>query len=169
MSEEVPDERGGKRARELGRGGWQHTPDHPTREVAIAFTQAPATDTLLLETDNADNPPIDLANPRAFHPVTRLVFKATPDAGEPLELFYGNDRTDAPRYDLRLVAAQLLGAEKSIATLGPEAPVGKQPHRGSEMLGGTAGIAFWIVLALVVAGLLIVLARFLPRPPDAAP
>ena len=169
LSEEVPDERGGKRARELGRGGWQHTPDHPTREVAIAFTQAPATDTLLLETDNADNPPIDLANPRAFHPVTRLVFKATPDAGEPLELFYGNDRADAPRYDLRLVATQLLGAEKKIAALGPEALVAKQSAHESEAPTGNGGLVFWIILALVVAGLLLVLARMLPRPPDAVP
>ena len=167
LSEEIPDERGGKFARELGRGGWQHTPDHPAREVAIEFSQPPATNALLLETDNADNPPIDLTNPRVFHPVTRLVFKAAP--GEPLELFYGNDLAAAPRYDLRLVAAQLLGAERSIATLGPEASAGKQPHPDSAKLGGNGGIVFWIVLALVVAGLLIVLARLLPRPPDTTP
>ncbi len=170
LSEEVPDERGGKFSRELGRANWKHTPDHPAREVAIEFSQPPATNTLILETDNADNPPINLANPRTFHPVTRLVFKAAPDAREPLELFYGNDRAAPPRYDLRLVATQLLGAEKSIATLGPEAPpVAKQPHPDSETSGGNGGIAFWIVLALVVAGLLIVLARLLPRPPDVAP
>ena len=169
LSEEVPDERGGKFARELGRASWQHTPDHPTREIAIEFSSAPVTSTLLLETDNADNPPIDLANPRTFHPVTRLVFKTASEAHEPLELFYGNDRAEAPRYDLRLVAAQLLGAEKRIATLGSEAPVAKQPHRESETLTGNGGIAFWIALALVVAGLLVVLARMLPRPPDAAP
>ena len=99
--------------------------------------------------------------------MTRLVFKATPDSREPLELFYGNDRADAPRYDLRLVATQLLGAEKSIATLGPEASVTKQPRPDSETPGGTGGSAFWLVLALVVAGLLLVLARLLPRPPDA--
>ncbi len=168
LSEEVPDERGGKFTRELGRASWQHTPDHPAREVTIEFSNTPAIAALFLETDNADNPPIDLANPRAFHPVTRLVFKAAPDAREPLELFYGNDRADAPRYDLRLVATQLLGAEKSIATLGPETPVAKHPRPDSEVPGGTGGIAFWLVLALVVAGLLIVLARLLPRPPDAA-
>ncbi len=165
LSEEMADERGGKFSRELGRANWQHTPDHPTREVAIDFSQPPTTAALLLETDNADNPPIDLANTRAFHPVTRLVFKAAP--GEPVELFYGNDRVAAPRYDLRLVAAQLLSAEKNIATLGPETPVSKQPQPKSESPSGPGGIAFWLVLALVVAGLLVVLARLLPRPPDA--
>ena len=169
LSEEMPNERGGKFARELGRASWLHTPDHPAREVALEFSQPPATNTLLLETDNADNPPIDIANPRAFHPVTRVVFKAASGASEPLELFYGNDHAATPRYDLRLVAAQLLGAEKNIATLGPEAPVGKRSHRDSEMLSSAGGIAFWIVLAVVVTGLLIVLARLLPRPPDAAP
>ena len=163
LSEEVPDERGGKFPRDIGRANWQHTPDHPASEVAIDFSQPPATAALLLETDNADNPPIDLANPRAFHPVTRLVFKAAP--GEPLELFYGNDRTAAPRYDLRHVATQLLGAEKTLATLGPETPVEKSPHRERKEPSGTGGIAFWLVLALVVAGLLLVLARLLPHPP----
>jgi hypothetical protein len=169
LFEEVPDERGGKFARELGRANWQHTPDHPAREVTLEFSEEPRTNTLLLETDNADNQPIDLANPRAFHPVTRLVFKTADDVGEPLELFYGNDRVSAPQYDLRLVAAQLLRAEREVATLGPEAPAGKQPHRESETPAGSGGIAFWIVLSLVVAGLLIVLARMLPRPSDAAP
>ena len=68
-----------------------------------------------------------------------------------------------------LDAAQLPGEEKSIAVFGPEAPVAKQPHREAETPAGTGGIVFWIVLALVVAGLLVVLARMLPRPPDAAP
>ena len=164
LSEEVPDDRGGKFARELGHANWQHTPDHPAREVAIEFSRTPVTDALFLETDNADNPPIDLANPRAFHPVTRLVFKATPDPSNPLELFYGNDRAVAPRYDLRLVAVQLLGAGKIIATLGPETPVSKKPDRDPEAQSGTGGVAFWLVLVLVVAALLVVLARMLPRP-----
>ena len=104
-----------------------------------------------------------------FHPATRLVFKTASDAREPLELFYGNDRADAPRYDLRLVATQLLGAEKKIAALGPEALVAKQSAHESEAPTGNGGLVFWIILALVVAGLLLVLARMLPRPPDAVP
>ena len=166
LYEDVPDERGGKFTRELGIANWRHTPDYPAREVAIEFSKTPVTNALFLETDNADNPPIDLTSPRTFHPVTRLVFKAAP--GEPLEIFYGNDRADATRYDLRLVATQLLGAEKTIATLGPETTASKQPENKPESASGPGGIAFWLVLALVVAGLLIVLARLLPRPPDAA-
>lgn len=167
LFEETPDARGEKMAREIARANWQHTPDHPARELVMDFPQPPATDTFFLETDNADNTPINLTNPRIFHPVTRLVFKAAPDAREPLELFYGNESANAPRYDLRLVAAQILGAEKTITTLGNEMPVEKTPLRAPEAPSGSGGIAFWIVLGLVVAGLLLVLARMLPRPPDA--
>ncbi len=167
LVEETTKSRGEKSAREITRANWQRTPDHPARELVMDFSQPPITDTLFLETDNADNSPIDLANSRVLHPVTRLVFKAAPDPREPLELFYGNERANGPRYDLHLVAAQILGAEKAIATLGNETPLGKTPVRAPEAPSTSSTIAFWIVLALVVVGLLFVLARMLPRPPDA--
>ena len=45
--------------------------------------------------------------------VTRVVLKATSDPAQPLWLYYGNFDTSAPRYDLTLVAGELLKAERS--------------------------------------------------------
>ena len=161
--EEVPDERGDKYPRELGRATWRRTPGDPAREFIIEIAQRPLTDTLLLETDNGDNPPLDLASVRAWHPVTRLAFKAAPAAGEPLQLYYGNQKAGRPRYDLALVAPQLFAAEKSVATLGTEEGGKNATWLAAEPLSGGSRIVFWAVLALVVAVLLFVLARLFPK------
>ena len=167
--EEVPDERGDKYPRELGRATWRRTPADPARDVIFEITQRPLTDTLLLETDNGDNPPLDLATVRAWHPVTRLAFKAAPGAGEPLQLYYGNEKASRPRYDLALVAPQLFAAEKTVAALGAEEGGKKSTWLAAEPLSGSARIAFWAVLALVVAALLIVLARLFPKADSPGP
>lgn len=166
--EEVPDERGDKYPRELGRATWRRTPGDPAREFIFEITQRPLTDTLLLETDNGDNPPLDLASVRAWHPVTRLAFKAAP-AGEPLQLYYGNEKAGRPRYDLALVAPQLFAAEKTVAALGAEEGGKKSTWLAAETLSGSARIVFWAVLALVVAALLIVIARLFPKSDSSGP
>ena len=167
--EEVPDERGDKYPRELGRATWRRTPADPARDVIFEITQRPLTDTLLLETDNGDNPPLDLATVRAWHPVTRLAFKAAPGAGEPLQLYYGNEKASRPRYDLALVAPQLFAAEKTVAALGAEEGGKKSTWLAAEPLSGGSRIAFWAVLALVVAALLIVIARLFPKSDSSGP
>lgn len=161
--EEVPDERGDKYPRELGRATWRRTPGEPLREFTFEIAERPLTDTLLLETDNGDNPPIDLATVRAWHPVTRLAFKAVSDAGEPLQLYYGNHQVGPPRYDLALVASQLFAAEKTVAALGAEEGGKKSTWLATEPLSGGSRIVFWAVLAVVVAALLFVLARLFPK------
>ena len=98
---------------------------------------------------------------RVFYPVTRLVFKAT-TATEPLQLYYGNARANAPRYDLALVAGPLLAAPRSTATLSAERAA-KQPWLGHEARSKTQLAIFWGALAAVVVGLLFVLARLLPK------
>lgn len=161
--EEVPDERGDKYPRELGRATWRRTPGDPVREFTFEIAQRPITATLLLETDNGDNPPIDLAVVRAWHPVTRLAFKAAPVAGEPLQLYYGNTQAGPPRYDLALVASQLFAAEKTTASLGAEEGGKKSTWLAAEPLSSGSRIVFWAVLAVVVAALLFILARLFPK------
>ncbi|MEQ1851927.1 MAG: DUF3999 family protein [Chthoniobacteraceae bacterium] len=167
--EEVHDERGDKHPRELGRATWRRTPGDPVRECIFEIAQRPLTDTLLLETDNGDNAPLDLAAVRAWHPVTRLAFKAAPGAGEPLQLYYGNQKASRPRYDLALMAPQLFAAEKSIAALGAEEGGKKSAWLAAEPLSGGSRIAFWAVLALVVGTLLFILARMFPRADSPGP
>ena len=166
--EEVEDSRGDKYPRELGRAAWQRRPGGQATDVVLDLTQPPLTDTLYLGTDNGDNPPIDIANVRVFYPATRLVFKATPDAAKPLQLCYGNPAATPPSYDLRLVAAELLAAERNTATLGAEEGGKKPSLLESAALSDAQRYVFWGILAIVVLGLLVVLARLLPtpRPPD---
>lgn len=77
-------------------------------------------------------------------------------------LYYGNPRAAAPRYDLSLVARQLLTAERVPAALGAEEQLkpGAWPARASLRSGG---LLFWGILALVVVALLIIIARLLPK------
>ena len=78
----------------------------------------PAAIRLVLETHNGDNPPIELEKFQAFYPATRILFKAQP--ADTLLLYYGNPRAASPRYDLSLVAGQLLAADQAEATLAAE-------------------------------------------------
>jgi hypothetical protein len=134
------------------------------RDFVIELTQPPASDTLFLETDNGDNPPVELRNFRVFHPVTRLVFKTPAENSGPVRLCYGNRDASPARYDISLVAAQLLAAEKGAASLGPQDGPGKASAAAAAVTEH-AGAIFWVVLALVVAGLLVVVARLLPKTP----
>jgi hypothetical protein len=77
-------------------------------------------------------------------------------------LYYGNPRAAAPRYDLSLVAHQLLAAEKSPATLAAEEPL-KRTAWAEGRGAGPGSLVFWGVLTAVVIGLLFVIARLLPK------
>ena len=77
-----------------------------------------------------------------------------------------SDRTvTAPRYDLALVAGQILAAEKSVASLGAEEPARTGGWADQALAGPRGGIIFWSALAIVVVALLIVVAKLLPKPP----
>jgi hypothetical protein len=85
------------------------------------------------------------------------------DAALPLWLYYGNREACTPRYDLNLIAAQLLRLEKSRATAGCEEltkPI-RSPH--GEEATEPGGILFWCILAGVVAVLLVIISRLLPK------
>jgi hypothetical protein len=161
LYEELTDERGAKYSRILGQAAWTHTPEQPSRRLSLVFTALPEGDTLFLETDNGDNQPLALQDFQLLYPAHRILFKtATP--GD-LHLYYGNHRVSAPRYDLSLVADQLLTAEKLTATLGPEQQLLKASWREQFGSTGRAGVIFWAVLVAVVVGLLAVIVRLLPK------
>ncbi|MGC9944407.1 MAG: DUF3999 family protein [Verrucomicrobiota bacterium] len=161
LYEELPDDRGDVYRRALGGAIWTQTPDHQSKEFALALDSAPQSDTLFLETDNGDNPPIGLQKFAVFYPATRILFKARAD--DKLFLYYGNPHAAPPSYDLSLVAGQLLAARKATASLSTEEELKKSSSRGNEVLG-KAGFLFWGILALVVVGLLVIISRLLPKP-----
>ncbi len=145
----------------IASGEWSRTPEPGSpRTRVFELSDRLQTDTLFLETDNGDNPPITLAGVKAEHAVVRLIFKTGETDG--FELLYGNDRTAAPRYDLSLVAPQLLTAGRHAARLGAEDAAPEGFARGAlRHLKG--GYLFWGALSLVVVVLLVVVARLLPK------
>ena len=143
---------------------WSRTPEadgHGTK--AFILTDRLLSDTIWIETDNEDNPAIALDAVQAVYPVVRLIFKVSEPDG--FSLAYGNKAAKAPRYDLSLVAARLLTASRHVAALGADGQKATSP-KGS-FLELNSGYIFWIALALVVAALLVVVAKLLPKPPPA--
>jgi hypothetical protein len=164
LYEMLSDSRGEKFRNTLGSATWRQTPDRKSKEFALTFDAAPQSDTLFLETQNGDNPPIALAQFTANYPVTRALFKAK--AGDEIFLYYGNPRIGPPSYDLNLVANQLFSADKKIASLGAEEQLKKSSWRENEV-PGKGGVLLWGILALVVVVLLVIISRLLPKAPAA--
>jgi hypothetical protein len=162
LYEELTDERGEKYQHNLALASWMQKPDRKNREFFLTLTPPPQGDTLFLETQNGDNPPIALEKFQLFYPATRVLFKARSDAE--LFLYYGNPRVYAVHYDLSLVAGQLLSADKAIASHGTEQQLLKSSWREHE-IPGKGGVVFWGILALVVVVLLVIISRLLPKSP----
>ena len=161
--EEVANERGDTFPRELGRASWKNAPNQAAQEFAIQLEVTPRSGTLFLETDNGDNRPIELHDFRGNYPVTRVVFKAASDSTQATWIYYGNPSAAFPRYDVTLVADQLLRADRAAATLGPQEGTGSKTERIAQTLSGSARYIFWGILGLVVAGLLLLISRLLPK------
>jgi hypothetical protein len=157
--EELADERGDQYPRELAQTTWRRVPNQPARQLAVSFAAPPKTDTVLMETDNGDNPPIELHDFRAYYPVTRIIF-ASPKS-QSIALYYGNEEAVAPRYDAKLIAAQLLRSERTVAAPGSQEIL--KSERVTETLTGSARYIFWGVLGIVVVALLVLISRLLPK------
>jgi Protein of unknown function (DUF3999) len=160
LYEMVADDRGQKFENGLGEANWTQTPDSKSKEFDLALNQSPQTTSLVFDTDNGDNTPLQLEQFKFFYRATRILFKAAP--GEELSLCYGNANAAPPRYDLSLVAGQLLAADKNVASLTDEEPL-QQSSWHATGITGNASYLFRGVLALVVAVLLVVISRLLPK------
>jgi hypothetical protein len=159
--EKLPAQDGGTLEYTLASGQWSRTPQPGVPETRVFELQEPmSTDTLWVETDNGDNPAIALGTAQAVYPVVRMVFKVAETDG--FALAYGNRAANAPRYDLGLVAGRLLTSSRIVAHLGADA---QGPGARNPFAGINGGVVFWGALALVVAALLVTVARLLPKPP----
>lgn len=153
------DSLGNESRRNLGSARWASKPSAEAGELRLSFDGARLPDSFMLETDNGDNPAIEIENVRVNYPVPRLIAKA-PAVGD-VFLYYGNERATKPRYDLRLVDEELRSAPKQSAVLGDEEALGgRDRERPGE--GGVGSPWLWTALAVVVIGLLWIVARMLP-------
>jgi hypothetical protein len=163
LSEQVPDERGNLYWVQRGSASWVRGLNDKKGNLMLAFASPVQSDKVVLEIENGDNPPLELKNMQLFYPATRLIFKVA--SRTDTWLYYGNREANFPRYDIDLVARQLLAAEKSKAIVGPVELLKKPSWQQSERPTGPTGWLFWAVLAGVVVGLLFAIARLLPKPP----
>ena len=86
--------------------------------LTLRLSQRPEAGTLLLEIDDGDSPPLRGLRIRVGGAVARLLFAS---AASPLTLYYGNEVTRAPRYDLQPLRDRLaLSGELDVAHLGAE-------------------------------------------------
>lgn len=163
MLEQVPDERGNMNTVQRGAASWMRVLNQAKTPLSMDIQGPLATDTVSLEMENGDNPPLEVDRFEMEYPVVRLIFKA---AGEgTLYLYYGNSKARRPQYDIDLAARQMLAETKNKTTPGVAEPL--RGHRGGiERLGGAAGWLFWGVLGAVVIGLLVVIRRLLPKHPE---
>jgi hypothetical protein len=157
--EEVRDDRGDKYPGELAQAMWHRVPNQSVGQLAASLERPPRGDTIMIETDNGDNPPIELHDFRGYYPVARIIF--TSAKSQPIALYYGNDEAVAPRYDAKLMAAQLLRSDRMMAALGPQETL--KSERLTETLSGSARYIFWGALGIVVIALLILISRLLPK------
>jgi hypothetical protein len=166
LYEEFTDDRGEKYRSTLATGSWIRTEEQGQRQFTLTLNRPPSGKQFFLETDNGDNPPIALEQAKLFYPVSRIYFKAGVDPM--VLLYYGRVSAPMPNYDLGLIAPQVLSADHQQAALGPEEKLGSA-KKWFEWEKTPAGVLFWSALTLVVAGLLFVISRLLPKPIEPRP
>ncbi len=143
----------------LGSTIWARLPEDKPKNLTLPLSSAPSTNTVFLEIENDDNPPLELSSVQLWWPTSRLVFKAKPT--DPIALYYGNIKAAAPRYDLEILGHRLLAADKTSAILAPEEVLKPTTTVGHFNSGSWF---LWLVLAFVAAGLFFVISRLLPKP-----
>jgi hypothetical protein len=162
LYEDVTDSRGVVHQRLLKQALWVRNLSQKDGQLTLVLPQHPlATDRLLLEIETGDNPPLKLEKVEAWTPLIRVLFKAPATTAEAF-LYYGNRLAGSPQYDLDVIAPQFLAAEKNKATVESEETLQKPSWRDHSLVAGSAGVLFWITLAVVVGVLLWVIARLLP-------
>jgi hypothetical protein len=161
LIEPIQDERGNPRNLSIAHANWLRTPGQKRAAMVVDLPHGPKGDTLVLEIENGDNPPLEIDRFQFHYPATRILFKASPEAET--FLYYGNHKATSPRYDLVLIATRLVAADKTEATLSPAESLHKPSWQDSLPLRGSPGWLFWIVLGLVAVVLLLVIRRLLPK------
>jgi hypothetical protein len=131
---------------------WSHADaETPARPLTIKLQTMEETE-LRLAMDEGDNAPLPIASARLLLPSYRLRFYAP--AGESLRLVYGRGDLYAPKYDLALLAPQVMGA--AATELGAAAPSATAPPEDRQFISRTL---FWSLLGGAVIVLLALIVR----------
>ena len=159
LLEERQDERGSVQMANLGSASWTRKDERASVPLTLSIHSRPKSARLFLEIENGDNPPIPLTQLEFVYTPARLLFKSA--AGADLFLYYGQFQAAAPRYDISAALPRILSARRIKASFGPEEVL--KPGRERGVLHHESGWLFWSVLIVVVVGLLVIIARLLPK------
>ena len=137
---------------------WRHAdPEEAAPALVINVPGLPAA-TAELVIDEGDNTPLSLSRPKLLLPAYRL--RCFRDSGRELTLLYGHPHLDAPRYDLALLAPQVIGARAYEVAPAPEAPAASLPAKHGTT---TQTQLFWGALIVAVVVLLVLIGRLLAK------
>lgn len=135
-------QRAGEQGERVAADGLLYRVRLPEQDLAgeqrtLTLAAAPAGGALFLDVHDGDSPPLRGLRATASGTATRLVFAASV---APVALFYGNDVTRAPVYDLAALSARL-AATRDVAAgqLGPERPNAAFARPAPLALGGLRG------------------------------
>lgn len=133
---------------------WQHASPEFVAPAMVLPLRSEGAD-LLVVVDEGDNRPLAITGARLLLPSWHVRFFSPPGLGEqPLRLLYGHGHMPPPRYDLALLAPQLMGAEaREIEAAAEESTAATSPP------SLITPRAFWIGLTAAVLVLLGIVAK----------
>ena len=161
----------GERRREyrlqtLASRAWTHAnPDTPARPLTVDVPERRAGE-LVLILDEGDNQPLPVEKATLLLP--SYAVRLFRPASVPLRLAYGQPSLRAPRYDLALLAPQVMGRVATEVTVGTESIAAERP--AARQIVPPA--IFWTALGIAVVVLLALVVRLVRREStgtDAAP
>ncbi len=137
---------------------WRHAdPDDAAPALVMNLPSLPVA-TVELVIDEGDNSPLPLSRPKLLLPANRL--RCFRDSGQELTLLYGQPSLGAPRYDLALLAPQVIGARANEVVPAPEALAANLPAKYGT---ATQTQLFWGALIVAVVVLLVLIGRLLAK------
>jgi Protein of unknown function (DUF3999) len=135
---------------------WTHADqDKPTSELTFALRSVDAPE-LFVVVDEGDNSPLPITAARLLLPAYRL--RLYRERGASLRLAYGRTDLSAPRYDLALLAPQLLGVPATEVIPGAE-----QPGPSAATAAAISPRVFWGAMSIAVVVLIGLIARLIRR------
>ena len=136
---------------------WRHTdPETPARPLSLRLGSSQETE-YLLAVDEGDNAALPISKIRLLLPSYRLRFYRT--GSVPLRLVYGRDDLQPARYDLALLAPQVMGAVATEVAAAQGETVNSAPPGARHSVSAI----FWVAMSLSVLILLAIIARLLTQ------
>jgi hypothetical protein len=140
---------------------WQHASQDTPAPAAVVPLSLGSEAELRIVVDEGDNQPLEIARARLLLPSWRARFYSP---SQPLWLLYGHDTLPPPRYDLALLAPQVMGAEarelEAAADETADSPA-TRPLVTPRM--------FWVGLAGAVLALLAIIVKLVAGSSEAPP